>query len=105
MAVYGEGNWGTEYGLGLGTTLKELEKMNGKPFQFAGFGWDYGGIVTWEGGNLDTMSATVVLDFPPNNSHPESDSLIGDRVDLMSNQRIPQEINPVVHSIRFRKRM
>ncbi|HZY82455.1 MAG TPA: hypothetical protein VFE50_23175 [Cyclobacteriaceae bacterium] len=104
MAVYGiESTWGTEFGLGPGTTLKELEKMNGKPFQFAGFGWDYGGIVSWDGGNLDTLSATVVLDMPPNNSHPESDSLMGDRMDLISSQRIPQEINPVVYSIRFRR--
>lgn len=43
----------TKEGLTLGMTLKELEALNGKPFELLGFGWDYGGFVSsWSGGKL-----------------------------------------------------
>lgn len=38
-------NWKTTLGVRLGTTLAELERLNGGPFNFNGFGWDLGGIV------------------------------------------------------------
>jgi len=38
-------NWKTTLGVRLGTTLAELERINGGPFNFNGFGWDLGGIV------------------------------------------------------------
>lgn len=104
VAVYGAGTWKTSYGLGLGTTMKELETLNGGPISFAGFGWDYGGIVSWDNGRLDTLKGTVVLDMPLDVTHPEADSLMGDHANLRSDQRIPQEINPIVHSIKLRKR-
>ena len=45
--------WATREGLRLGSTLQDLEKMNGDPFKLSGFGWDYGGTVgTWNGGIL-----------------------------------------------------
>jgi hypothetical protein len=46
-------DWKTDSGFGIGTPITELEKLNGKPFDIYGFGWDYGGAVTdWKGGNL-----------------------------------------------------
>ncbi len=48
-------DWKTSNGLSLGTPLAELEKLNGKPFEISGFGWDYGGFVTdWKGGNFNS---------------------------------------------------
>ena len=45
--------WKTDKGLSLGTSLKEIETINGKPFALYGFGWDYGGTVAGaEGGIL-----------------------------------------------------
>lgn len=38
-------NWKTAEGVRIGTTLGELERINGGPFTFNGFGWDLGGIV------------------------------------------------------------
>ncbi|MDH5805049.1 MAG: hypothetical protein OEZ54_07680 [Gemmatimonadota bacterium] len=35
--------WRTAEGIGIGTTLTELEELNGAPFTFGGLGWDYGG--------------------------------------------------------------
>jgi hypothetical protein len=40
--------WQTAEGLRIGATLAELERLNGGPFEFAGFGWDYGGQVYTE---------------------------------------------------------
>jgi len=46
--------WKTNQGIAVGTTLEELEKLNGGPLKLYGFEWDYSGMVTsWEGGNLE----------------------------------------------------
>lgn len=46
-------DWKTKEGIKIGTTIEELNKINGKPFIFSGFGWDYAGTVTsWENGEL-----------------------------------------------------
>jgi hypothetical protein len=37
--------WRTADGVRIGSTLAELEAINGGPFTIAGFGWDYGGYV------------------------------------------------------------
>lgn len=47
--------WKTDQGISLGTTLAELQAINGKPFLFYGFGWDYGGSVTnWNEGAISS---------------------------------------------------
>src|SRR5262245_57087950 len=38
-----ESRWQLPGGISLGTTLRELERRNGREFTLAGFGWDYGG--------------------------------------------------------------
>jgi hypothetical protein len=40
-----ESPWRTAEGLRIGTTLAELEKMNGGPFRLYGFAWDHGGAL------------------------------------------------------------
>lgn len=45
--------WKTKEGITVGTSLDELEKINGGPFLITGFGWDYPGrTVSWEKGKL-----------------------------------------------------
>lgn len=39
--------WRTAAGVGVGTTLAELERIAGKAIVFSGFGWDYGGGAPW----------------------------------------------------------
>ena len=38
-------NWKSKEGLRVGMTAEELERLNGGPFKFYGFGFDYGGQV------------------------------------------------------------
>lgn len=63
--------WRLASGIGIGTPLAELQRRNGKPFLFSGFGWDYGGaIVDWQGGKLQPRDDNPVfenlrLQMPP----------------------------------------
>src|SRR5882724_383489 len=46
--------WHTVHGISLGMSLKQLEQINGRPFELSGFGWDYSGTLnSWKGGALD----------------------------------------------------
>ena len=48
--------WKLAHGVTLGATLADLERINGRPFAMAGFGWDYAGVITsWNGGSLDSV--------------------------------------------------
>jgi hypothetical protein len=44
IRIRGKG-WKSKEGIRIGTTLAELERVNGGPFKFLGFGWDNGGAV------------------------------------------------------------
>lgn len=45
--------WSGPFGIRIGMPTTELERMNGKPFRFLGFDWDYGGYVShWTDGTL-----------------------------------------------------
>lgn len=101
-----EGNqtlWHTTQGITLGTSLKTLEKLNGKPFLLAGFGWDYSGTVTsWDQGRLEQGLKNIVLRLAPpaRNEIPSADeeSVEGDK-NFPSAQPAMQRINPVVYQI------
>jgi hypothetical protein len=99
--------WTTRHGISLGTRLKELERINGKPFVLAGFGWDYAGtVVSWEGGKLaqefekDGRVVLLRLSDQTNNgvSGEDASSVAGDR-DFPSNNQVMQKINPQVYQI------
>jgi hypothetical protein len=54
--------WKLASGAGIGTPLAELRKINGKPFTFSGFEWDYGGTITdWRGGKLQPANDDPVF--------------------------------------------
>lgn len=45
--------WVATTGVRVGATLREVERLNGKPFTLWGFEWDYSGMVSdWQGGKL-----------------------------------------------------
>lgn len=54
--------WKLASGVGIGTSLAEVRKLNGKPFTFSGFDWDHGGtIIDWHGGKLAPASDGAVF--------------------------------------------
>lgn len=54
--------WKLASGIGIGAPLSEVRRINGKPFTFSGFDWDYGGtIVDWHGGKLAPASDEAVF--------------------------------------------
>lgn len=56
-----DGKWITNSGIKVGTTYDELNRLNGKPISFYGFGWDYSGAVDWNGGKLEKSGLHVFL--------------------------------------------
>jgi len=55
------GKWKSKSGIKIGTTYSELNKMNGKPISFYGFGWDYSGAVLWNDGKLEDGKLRVFI--------------------------------------------
>jgi hypothetical protein len=56
--------WKTRDGVGVGTTLKELEIANGGEFEFAAFAWDGAGWITsWLGGRLASECPMDLIQF------------------------------------------
>lgn len=72
--------WRRADGIGIGTTTAELQKRNGKPFEFLGFDWDYGGAITdWHGGALASVKSdgSALTLCPPEDAptdYPAGDS-------------------------------
>jgi hypothetical protein len=53
--------WERPDGVKLGMSIAELQAKNGKPFEFLGFDWDYGGtVVEWHDGSFDPRNAKVI---------------------------------------------
>jgi hypothetical protein len=103
IELYGQHTaWKTQEGITLGTRLKELERLNGKPFTFFGFDWDYSGAASWEDGNLDARKVFVCLGYPPNADMTAFDGLIGDQ-EIKSDSKLAQKANPVVWKITMRR--
>src|SRR5438552_823662 len=111
LGQYGDsvrGCWRTEQGLGIGTTLQELEGFNAAPFQIAPLGeWDYAGYVgPWLGGRLanvlDAASGPRIglrVDFLTQGSliRAQYDSLSGrNRDSLRSDEPLLRRLHPRV---------
>lgn len=103
IEIYGQRTaWKTKEGITLGTKLKELERLNGKPFTFFGFDWDYSGATSWENGNLATRKIFVYLGYPPNADMALFEGLVGDK-EIKSDSKQAQKANPVVWKINIRR--
>lgn len=71
--------WHTADGITLGTTLAQLQELNGVPFKFSGFGWDYGGtVLSWEKGKLEKSLKNVWLTLDPSAEASDYQGVIGD---------------------------
>jgi hypothetical protein len=94
--------WRVGPGISLGTSLKDLERLNGRPFSLAGFGWDYAGvIIDWKAGALDSSLTGVKLYLDPGSAQYQSatySQVLGDR-DYSSDLAAMQQLNPRVYQI------
>jgi hypothetical protein len=97
-----ESQWKVGQGVSLGTNLKDLERLNGRPFSLAGFGWDYAGVITdWKGGKLARPFTGVKLYLDPGSAAYRSadySQVLGDR-DYSSALPPMQQLNPRVAQI------
>lgn len=100
--------WKTEQGISLGTSLNELEKINGGPFSMLGFGWDFSGTVIdfnegilCKSGYCDSQyeKRKITIRLTPDDSQKtDSDdynTVLGDRV-FKSDNPIMKKLNPIV---------
>jgi hypothetical protein len=102
--------WHAVHGISLGTSLRELEKLNGQPFHLSGFGWDYSGtVLSWNKGSLSRGLGEfggghgrliVRLDSRAESrlSAEEQSQVDGDR-DILSDQPVMQKLNPRAYEI------
>ncbi len=98
------GLWRTPRGVGVGTTLAELERLRGGVVTFSGFGWDYGGGSSWEEhrGSLhlrlaiDPASRPVLTELARRD--PRVNEIDGDRV-VRSDHPIIRRISVSVEEI------
>jgi len=100
--------WHLANGISIGTSLRELEALNGRGFDLSGFGWDYSGTITdWKGGKLGGElrgCGLVALALEPREANPGPDgakllmAVTGDQT-FASSDPAMQQVNPVVDSI------
>jgi hypothetical protein len=96
-----KGDWRLNSGLKIGSTLSEVEKINGKFFNLYGFGWDYGGTVSsWLDGNLP-KELTIIFTTTNNLPNQEENKISGDTI-LKSNDPLVQKSKPVIQKIYIR---
>lgn len=87
--------WKLTSGVGIGSSLKEVEQANDGPFMLSGFEWDYAGTtLNWQGGSL-TDQISMIFE-PPARIHK---SLIGDHSIPSDDDRMARA-NPTVAVIR-----
>jgi hypothetical protein len=102
LAIRGEAKasrWNLS-GITIGSSLAEVQKVNGKPFLVSGFDWDYGGFVAdWNGGALGRMEGgcRVMLRFGKKTGAPRN--LSGDGVKVSSDNAALVKWWPVVTEI------
>lgn len=87
----------------LGTSLAEVEAINGKPFAINGFGWDMGGFaVGWESGALEQVvgpcSLSLRFDHDPKAASGIVGKASGDRP-FKSSSPAMRAVKPIVSSI------
>lgn len=83
--------WKTHNGITIGTTLKELVKINRAPITFAGFDWDYEGLILdWHKGKLAGQPISIRLQ---RTNFIDIAGISGDGVKLTSSDERIKELN------------
>jgi len=100
VTISGEhSDWHTCEGVTLGTDLKRLELLNGKPFSMSGLGWDYsGGVGEWRGGKLAKSFNHIFVFMDGTGATNTYDQVAGDK-NFLSSFPAMQQVNPTVYKM------
>lgn len=93
-----EGRWRSKNGIKVGSSYEDLERINGGPIKFYGFGWDYSGAVDWNEGKMAGSNVRVFL--APENAPPQN--FYGDHIIEEDPEKIIN-LNLKVRAIVFKK--
>ena len=81
----GNTSWTTDQKISIGTTLAQLQRINGKDFKFAGFEWDYAGFTQdWQGGKINSKLTVFLEAGKPEAAFPD---LLGDALFLSNHPK------------------
>jgi len=102
VAINGQSTWSGPKGLHLGMPIAAVEKINGKPFQLAGFDQENAGTVTdWQGGGLDKLpgGCKVSVRVAPDAKASEAARTAAAGKTLPSNDALVKAVQPKVAEI------
>ena len=101
------GQWHTPMGVRIGLPLAALEQFAGKPQEFSGLGWDYGGRGTWveEPGEIDFEIEPDSLLAARMFADPRQAEILGERM-VRSDHPLIQALKPAIDHLwlHFHKR-
>jgi hypothetical protein len=102
IVITGQSTWIGPKGLHLGLPIAALEKLNGKPFQIAGFDQDNAGAaLDWQGGGLDKIpgGCKVSVRMVPDPKATEDARKAAAGKTLMSNDAVVRAVQPKIAEI------
>jgi hypothetical protein len=102
VVINGQSTWTGPKGLHLGLPLAALEKLNGKPFQLAGFDQDNAGsALDWQDGALDKVpgGCKIGLRLAADAKASEEARSAAAGKTLMSSDAVVRAVNPKVAEI------
>jgi len=102
VVINGQSTWTGPKGVRLGLPIAALEKLNGKPFQLAGFDQDNAGTaLDWQGGALEKVPGGCKLGLrlaPDAKASADARSAAAGTA-LMSNDAVVRAVNPKIAEI------
>lgn len=86
-------------GVKTGMTVKEVEALNGAPFEMQGFWWDYGGYANFTGGKLGAPEEGCIVSvrFAPAGEYPSDLN-----VDAISGEVLVPSSEPLLEKLDVR---
>jgi len=102
VVINGQSTWTGPKGLRLGLPIAALEKLNGKPFQLAGFDQDNAGAaLDWQGGALEKVpgGCKVSVRMTPDPKATEDARTAAAGKVLMSSDAVVRAVQPKIAEI------
>ena len=90
------------FGLKLGMSIKDVQKINGKAFNLSGFDWDYGGAPDFTGGKLEKLDGGcyISMTFATTKQTDEKtyNQVAGDKT-IRSDMKAIDKVKPVITAL------